>query len=362
MPHLSALFSLDALQHALNEHLVVRRKHPDADLYILNYTARCQYERGLWNPVTTQCRGLIHDGDGVIVARPFRKFFNYGQAEAPAMDLTAPVVVTDKADGSLGILYPLGDSYAIATRGSFIGDQAVHATALWRERYAHIRPPVGITPCFEIIYPSNRIVLDYGQFDDLLLLGAVEIETGRTLSRDEPRLVEWWDGPVVRLFAFPTLGDALSAAPRKNAEGLVVHFTETDERIKLKQEDYVALHRIVTGLNEKTVWECLKAGKDERELLEALPDEFHGWVGEVAMRLRGEVERTIAEVETAYSTILAALPVGHTRKELASQVVPSPYRAELFLKADGRDYTANVWERVKPTELRTPRVFSEDNA
>lgn len=35
-----------------------------------NYTAKAQYDK-LWNEVTLQCRGLILDGDGNVVARPF---------------------------------------------------------------------------------------------------------------------------------------------------------------------------------------------------------------------------------------------------------------------------------------------------
>ncbi len=53
MTLLTDLFSAEDLNHALQERLVVARKHPSCDLTILNYTERCQYERGLWNPVTS---------------------------------------------------------------------------------------------------------------------------------------------------------------------------------------------------------------------------------------------------------------------------------------------------------------------
>ena len=55
------LFDREALARALNERLVVARQHPTHPLTILNYTERCQYERGLWTDVTRTCRGLIHD-------------------------------------------------------------------------------------------------------------------------------------------------------------------------------------------------------------------------------------------------------------------------------------------------------------
>jgi RNA ligase len=106
---------------------------------------------------------------------------------------------------------------------------------------------------FEIVYPENRIVLDYGGRDDLMLLGAVEIATGRSVGPNDSHACGGRGrAPSVRI------RDGCRCARRPaapNAEGLVLHLIDTDERVKIKQEDYVALHRIVTGLNERTVWE-----------------------------------------------------------------------------------------------------------
>lgn len=88
---------------ALDGGHVSAQEHPAGGLVI--YTKACQYERA-WNPCTLQCRGLIATLDGEVVARPFPKFFNHGEPEAAHLDLHAPCRVTDKLDGSLGILYP----------------------------------------------------------------------------------------------------------------------------------------------------------------------------------------------------------------------------------------------------------------
>lgn len=339
----------------------MRRVHPEMSLAILNYTERCQFEAGAWNNVTLQCRGLIYDPDTMeVVARPFRKFFNYGQRGAPELDLGAPASVTDKLDGSLGIPYPTGNGYAIATRGSFTSEQALHASALWRERYAGYRPPPELTLLFEVVYPSNRIVVDYGLTDDLFLLGAVDIASGRSLPPDA--IV--WPGPRAARYDYASLADALTASPRKNAEGLVVHLLDSDERVKLKQEDYIALHRIVTGLSERVVWEHLRAGNALVDLLAPLPDEFHEWTGEVAARLLATVERNAAEVERAYSTILASLPEGYSRKDFALQAAQFPVRAALFKRHDGKNYRSILWDEVRPEAFLTPRgrTFTEDVA
>ncbi|MFD0520246.1 RNA ligase [Paractinoplanes durhamensis] len=189
--------------------LVRRQRHPSLPLSIYNYTEACQYT-GAWTPVTLACRGLIVDDAGRVLARPLRKFFNHTEAHAPQAD--GQVRVTDKSDGSLGIIYHDGTGLAVATRGSFASDQAIHATELLNKRYADFVPPTGRTVLVEIIYPGNRIVVDYAGLDDLVLLGAVDIATGRTYGPEVPE----WPGPVVESFDYPTFADAL-AAPRATA-------------------------------------------------------------------------------------------------------------------------------------------------
>src|SRR5262249_54439112 len=160
-------------------------------------------------------------------------------------------------------------------------------------------------------YPGNRIVVDYGDMDDLMLLGAVDIATGRTFG---PSAVPSWPGPVVAGFDHRTLADALAAPPRANREGLVAWFPAADVRVKIKYDEYVRLHRIVTGLNGRAVWERLVAGEDAYA---DVPDEFHAWVSDVVTTLTADVEAKVAEVESAYTGIIAALPAGFERREFA---------------------------------------------
>ncbi|WP_433215764.1 RNA ligase [Dactylosporangium sp. CS-047395] len=324
--------------------------HPSLPLVIHNYTEKTQYE-GVWNAATLACRGLVVSRDGRVLARPFAKFFNHGQPGAPALDLDGPVAVTDKADGSLGVLFPTPDGWALATRGSFDSEQARHATKLWRRRYAgRFEPPAGLTLLFEIIYPGNRIVLDYGDLDDLVLLGAVDIATGRSHG---PSAVPGWPGPAVESFGYATLAEALAAPPRDNREGLVVHFTVPDTRVKIKYSEYVRLHRIVTGLNARVVWEAMLAdGLDE--LLEPLPDEFHAWAVDIAAGLTASVQALAADVEREYAQVVVGLPDGWTRKDFALAVAKSPRRGCLFLRLDGKDYSALLWQQARPA-LATPR-------
>jgi RNA ligase len=333
-----------------NGHVRVQR-HTSRPYAIYNYTEACQYV-GAWTPVTLACRGLIVDAaSGAVLARPYPKFFNHSEGSAPQLRPDAPVAVTDKADGSLGIIFADGDEWAVATRGSFASDQALHATEVLRSRYAGFVPPEGVTVLVEIVYPANRIVLDYGGLDDLILLGAVDIATGRSHG---PAAVPGWPGPVVDSFAYATLAEALAAPPRDGREGLVVHFTDSDERVKIKYAEYLRLHRLVTGLSARTVWEVLVSGGDLDALTEPLPDEFHAWVTAVATELADEVDRAAEKIEAEFAAIVAGLPAGWGRREFAAQAARSDHRGALFLRLDGKDYRPGLWQLVRPAGGLTP--------
>ena len=221
LPQLSDLIDEATLDHAISEGLVSVRSA--GALRILNYTPRATYSR-FWNPATLLCRGLIVDSAGRVVARPFPKFFNADEPDAPPVPDDAPMVVTDKLDGSLGIAYHHPDSgIRIATRGSLMSEQAAEATQIWADKYHHVQFSRGITPLFEIIYPSNRVVVDYGDQRDLVLLAVIDIATGADL----PLGCFDWPGPVAtqhHFGSFTELARSVSAGSETGKEGYVVRF------------------------------------------------------------------------------------------------------------------------------------------
>lgn len=349
MTELSEIFSPVLFKDMIEQGYIRVQTHPTEKLSIANYTEKAQFARE-WNAATIACRGLIYRTDTKeVVARPFAKFWNYGESQNSHLytRLSDRVEVTDKKDGSLGILYPTANGLAIATRGSFTSDQAKHATVVWKDRYERIfQPRDGFTYLFEIVYPENRIVLDYGSLDDLILIGVVNIETGRSV----PHLAEWsdWPGPITEVLEYPTLGDALLASPRDNAEGVVVHFPITDERVKIKQEDYVALHRIITGLSKRSVWQHIMDGKPLSEMITALPDEFHQWVVDVSFELHKRVYEEQSAITTEFNQILSELPADFSRRDFAQKAVPSENKWALFLLLDGRSIAQELLKRAKP--------------
>ena len=94
---------LETLERYHKDGLLHKQTHPTLDLTIWNYSPKVQYER-LWDEITLQCRGLVTNSKGVIVARPFKKFFNYEEYR-PEDIPNEDYVVYEKMDGSLGILF-----------------------------------------------------------------------------------------------------------------------------------------------------------------------------------------------------------------------------------------------------------------
>jgi RNA ligase len=358
MTMLSSLFRPDDLDAAITAGHVRAQDHPSLPLRILNYTEACANLRA-WTDVTRQCRGLIvRTATGEVVARPYRKFLNHDEHGAYAGRPDEPVVVTDKLDGSLGIGYPTGDGgFAVATRGSFGSEQAVHATALWQARYAGTASvPAGLTPLFEIINPDNRVVVFYDDLDDLVLLGGVDIASGRSVGVQDTAAAIGWPGPVVESFPYATLTEAMAAPARANREGVVVYFPESDERVKVKYERYLELHRVILGMNERVVWEHLGAGRPLDELLQPLPEEFRPWVQSIADQLVAAAADLAARAAAEHAAALATLGAEPGRREYALHVRDSPVKAFLFMLLDGRDPQERIWQSLRPSGRVTMMV------
>jgi len=348
---LDNLFSLQDLRDNISEGYVSAQRHPKFDLMIYNYTHKAQYDQ-TWNDVTRQCRGLIIDIDTLrVIARPFPKFFNVGEEQAPKFRIDTPVVATDKLDGSLGILYDypvMGGKKGIATRGSFTSEQAVRGTQIL-QRYSDWMPAVGCTYLFEIIYPENRIVCDYKGVNDIFLLDVLETDTGQRAVN-----FAWtFPGPWVDELPYETYREAVEAPPREGREGMVIFLPHLNERVKLKQDDYVALHRILTGLNAKRVWEAMVEGVKIEDFIEPIPDEFHGWVRETWEGIDDMVEQIAFAVWKDFMTILRDLEESHpnqdwTRKDFALEAKRYPEPSLLFMLLDEREIHSVILKGIQP--------------
>ncbi|MEO8568524.1 MAG: T4 RnlA family RNA ligase [Ginsengibacter sp.] len=325
----------ELLQEMVNERMVNVAKHPSENLFIYNYSAKAQYDK-VWNEITLMARGLILDQDLHIVARPFRKFFNLNEL-SPSEIPSLPFVVEEKLDGSLGILYWINDKPFIATRGSFDSKQAVHANTILHTKYRDTFEKIekDKTYLFEIIYPENRIVIDYGDSDDLILLSIINNETGfDELLNNNPgfKTVTYYDG----------INDLEKIANLnwENKEGFVIKF-ENSFRTKIKFSEYIKLHRIVTGISNVAIWEYMKEGKCIEELLERVPDEFYNWVKQTQELIRKQYD----EIYDESKMVFKEMP---TRKETALYFQHQKHPSVLFGMLDGKQPDKIIWRMIRP--------------
>ena len=267
---------INILNEYLEKGLVVKNDHSTLPLSIWNYSRTCQYENK-WDDITKMCRGLILDKEGNVIAKAFNKFFNY--EELTLNDIPEESFeVFEKLDGSLGILFWYQGKWILASKGSFTSDQSIKGRDILNKKYNVEVLPKGYTTVVEIIYPENRIVCDYGVDEELVVLSMVSNANGKELDYDSMLSINEVSGfPTIKKYDGITDYDTLKDKINGNREGYVIRF-KNGFRMKIKGEEYVRLHRILTGFSNVDIWEYLKDGKNIDELLDRVPDEFDKWV------------------------------------------------------------------------------------
>lgn len=317
---ISLIASPAAIKEHLEKKLIVSRQHPDfPELSIYCYSIQAQADNH-WDPITIEARGIIVNNEtNEIVARPFGKFFNYGQDVKGLTDFpkTGKMEVMEKADGSLGIMYKRPDGKtAIATKGSMDSDQARQATEIYNKKYEGTwNPDPDYTYCFEYIHPDNRIVIDYGDTEGLMLLGARHKVTGKSMTQEELDKAGW-KGMRPKIHSYSSLSEVIEAQNEgiRGEEGFVVNFVDHDKKVKFKFKEYLDLHRNVSNVNVNRIYEAYVKGEDIKK---DVPDEFYSDVEKVTNHYDGLVKDRKAQLEQQYDEVVNSLPKGYTQKDLA---------------------------------------------
>ena len=76
----------NVLNDYISNDLITINKHPEYNLWILNYSPKAQFKK-FWDIYTKSCRGLVIDEDGNIIARPFQKFKNIEEHDPSEIDM-----------------------------------------------------------------------------------------------------------------------------------------------------------------------------------------------------------------------------------------------------------------------------------
>ena len=362
--------NVETLNKYFEDGLLYKQYHPTLPLTIWNYSEKVQYE-GLWDEVTVQCRGLITENTtGKVLVRPFTKFFNYEEVvDKNVIPLKGDYVyVQEKMDGSLGILFCYEGEWIMATRGSFTSEQAIKGLEILKSKYtvfeqAWLREYAYLV---EIIYPENRIVVDYGE-EKVVFLSVVLNEGWRWKPTDDTEL-HWTTAcsifvsngikkeDIVKTEQYFKFSDELYKSLKDknetNKEGFVLRFQPGNFRMKIKFEDYVRLHKIMTNISTTAVWEVLSNGGTMDDLLKDVPDEFYDKIREYENELVGQHDTLMNEYEWIFNKIrnvyFDVYQKEFNRREFAESAKRYKYPSLLFGLLDGKDITPLIWKLVKP--------------
>jgi RNA ligase len=341
-------YNLEVLEEYIGRGLVVKQNHPTLPLSIYNYSRTTQYD-GMWDDITLNCRGLVLDLEGNVIAKPFPKFFNY-EEHKPEDIPNENFEVYEKMDGSLGIIFHYEGEWLIATRGSFASEQAIKGKEML-DKLNKSALIAGYTYLAEIIYPENRIVVDYGDVEKLVVLGAYNNETGKEVKVDE-MVNEGWE-VVMKYKTWGEDWETLKKEISKDNEGYVIRFSG-GMRMKIKGTEYVRLHKILTNFSNKDIWELLKNDEPLEPFLERVPDEFDKWVKAVVMNLRYSfysIDERAGKLHDGFRYgKFNDKEVEPTKKEFAEYVKQFPLElsAVMFKMWDKRPYDYIIWNMLKP--------------
>lgn len=375
MTHLTDLVDLDKLDALIAEKRINVQVHPALPLRIYNYGNRAQFI-GEWTTEERVCRGLIVDENDKVIARGPSKFFNYGQPGAPEVVLTDKVWVSKKEDGSLGIAYAYGDHVGIATRGSFASEQATRASSMLTKadkfRIKHCIRNKNLTPIYEVVYPGNRIVLDYKGLEKNIKLGHVNNDNG--LIEERNLGVLYGDTLVSHEMTF---ADALALPIPDDEEGYVLDIRSFNTvgirgHIKLKGDRYKELHGAIFGLSERKIWEAIGENRDMDMFVADLPDELMPWAQGVVDRITREADDLFRDVELCFALTNLSFGVGLgviedikeiPRGDVARFIVATypEIKGPLFSMLDGNVLAVEEWahKQVRP-EHKLFRVEDEN--
>lgn len=275
--------------------------HPEyPNLAIFKYSPECVQNKN-WNLYTLMARGLILDLlDRKIVAVSFIKFFNFSEIEGDSEIIQSQFIATEKMDGSMSIIFSFQDQWYVATGGSFISEQAQWAKKWLDENINTDLMDKNNTYIAEIIYPENKIVVPYN-FSGLVLLTIFDqygLEYTPEMMEAESSYLCW---RKVKQYNFEDMEEIVNIAKElpHTIEGFVVQF-KNGVRLKVKGEEYVRIHRLISRVTPLSIWEALLENKDLEELKKDLPEELEKDFNTISSILNEKLSMFVKEVETMY--------------------------------------------------------------
>ena len=256
------------------------------DLLLLKYN-KCIYNTG-WFNFALKSRGVVLDKNTLeIVGYPFDKFFNinerpeYREEEVLNHLKNATMVsLTDKKDGTLISVFNYNNKTYLTTNGSLENEYIDWAWELFNEKYKNFinNVPNNYTFIFEMIIPESKVVIDYGDMRKLFLIGIRNMKDYRFLSYEE--MISFAKNNNLDITEEDDFSDVKTLIKKANSlreankEGWVLKITEPSEDyfVKIKLAEYFELHRMVSRISFKRVYNLYTTGNLESYMAIATED------------------------------------------------------------------------------------------
>jgi hypothetical protein len=210
-----------------------------------------------------------------------------------------------------------------------------------------------MTYCTEIIYPENRIVVNYENQRALRLLAVRNKNTGVEEPAGRIPIIAEQLGMKCRETYGLKLLEELPMS--ENMEGYVVRFNLNNLRVKIKNPWYLHIHRALDSKSLKRIIELVEGG-EWRAFWEALPKELQKEFDDLYGVIRTAMWDVEHRAEAAWSACSDAKMVikgrdgRHGRKEFAIWVtanVEEELRPIMYSIIDGHTWRHHVFSIVK---------------
>ena len=319
--------------------------HENPDKKIFNYAySRLTEQENHWNEITLRTRGLILDSNGRIIFNCPRKFFNFQQnnfANDTYKRLKDDFKIYEKLDGSA--IWVVNDSeygFVVSSKSSFTSEHSAWAKEIIEQKFKEKDSifKEGICYCFELIHPENRIVVDYGEEKTLKLWG-LKTQSGETIELED-NIVDTSYFETPKLLGTNNDKTAIdNYINQKNVEGVVLK-GEGDDRIKIKSQTYLELHRIKTECTPNRILELLMSGKRVSDY--DFPDEF-------LKEVQSYEDIYLKKYQQIYNQIESAEKILHnkTDKEIGLAEIDGFLKSGIFNLRRNKDVSNLIWRKVK---------------
>lgn len=304
-PYLEAIADCDAFFVADRDYgRIINYRRMGSDVFPDPVTAPDPHTAYLWG-LRRQCRGLVFDLAGNVIAPGFEKFMNVNECDetqAHNIDLGQAHVIVEKADGSLIRPIPMvGGGYRLSTKMG-LTDVALQPEAWVQQnpsydRFIQHMLNQGWVPLMEWCSRQNRIVVDYPN-DRLILLAVRSVQDGVYMTFTQMQelamyygveLVRRYEGTVSNMqYLMDETRDL------QGQEGWVIWF-DNGYRVKLKAAEYLQIHRAKDQILRENALLGMILDEKLDDVKSFLPDADREAVSAYEMAFWQGIEETAAE-------------------------------------------------------------------